>query len=154
MLQLTYSSKDLSQQGVKFSSEEGFGSHLLALLIKGSTKMVVSLQEAATPCSVWLGETFPLVNMVPIGTVFSFFCLLSCNLAQGKKGPYFFQLCLRCFSCGIWYIIFSKVSMGLNVGADTQIRLSLIIRGMRFMLLRTNGGEYMCGYRSFHKLLG
>lgn len=33
---------------------------------------------------------------------------------------------------------FFKVSMGLNAGVDTPILLSLTIRGMKFMLVRTS----------------
>lgn len=71
---------------------------------------------------------------------FSFFCLLSCNPAQGKKGSYFLQLSFRRFYCGIGHIFFSKVSMGLNAGAGTQIPLSPLIRDMQFILPRTKGG--------------
>lgn len=116
-------------------------------LLKGARR------RTATLCSLWLGEIFSPMNVVPIGIMFSFFCLLSCNRVQGKKAPYFFQLSLRRFYCGIGHIFFSKVSMGLNAGADTQIPPGLISRGMRFMLLRTNGGNVCVVYRSLNKLL-
>lgn len=43
----------------------------------------------------------------------------------------------------LWDLAFflSKVSMGLNAGVDTPVLLSLTIRGMKFMLVRTSWGE-------------
>lgn len=104
-----------------------------------SLSQIILQRACPFRCNIWWEETFLPMNTVPLGIIFSFFCLLSCNLAHSKNGPHFFQLSLRHFYCGIGHIYFSKFSIGLNAGTGTQIPLSLIIRGMQFMLFITYG---------------
>lgn len=130
---ITWACPELSPVGTRRSILPFFFFFLVSL------SQIILQRACPFRCNIWWEETFLPMNTVPLGIIISFFCLLSCNLAHSKNGPHFFQLSLRHFYCGIGHIYFSKFSIGLNAGTGTQIPLSLIIRGMQFMLFITYG---------------